>query len=147
MYSYNDAVFDDIVSFVNKKFTEEEKCSIFYSSDAHDLLYNILKNEDGVTGASRGSYTMDRSIAKSNLKGNEEMLYDAVLGVCADMVECPNAYICRSPEEFCDALIRCYLLPDMLDDVIRQYREGTDTPAEPLNDDEAKNCGMETFSW
>ena len=30
MYSYNDAVFDDIVSFVNKKFTEEEKCSIFH---------------------------------------------------------------------------------------------------------------------
>ena len=147
MYSYNDAVFDDIVSFVNKKFTEEEKCSIFHSSDAHDLLYNILKNEDGVTGASRGSYTMDRSIAKSNLKGNEEMLYDAVLGVGADMVECPNAYIVRSPEEFCDILIRCYLLPDMLDDVIRQYREGTDTYAEPLNDDEAKNCGMETFSW
>ena len=90
---------------------------------------------------------MDRSIAKSNLKGNEEMLYDAVLGVGADMVECPNAYIVRSPEEFCDILIRCYLLPDMLDDVIRQYREGTDTYAEPLNDDEAKNCGMETFSW
>lgn len=28
MYSYNDAVFDDIVSFVNKKFTEEEKCRL-----------------------------------------------------------------------------------------------------------------------
>lgn len=147
MYSYNDAVFDDIVSFVNKKFTEEEKRRIFYSSDECDLLYNILENEDGVTGASRGSYTMNRSVAKSNLKGNEEVLYNAVLRGCAKMINCPNPDKGKSPEEFCDALIRCYLLPDMLDDVIRQYREGTDTPAEPLDDDEAKNCGMETFSW
>ena len=97
-YNYLEAVKEDI-----KNYMEENNIT-----RVSDDLYDILIDEDSVTGNMSGSYTLNAWQAEENLYHNMDLLKQAIDEFGTE----PN----YNPE-MCDVIIRCYLLRDVLNEI------------------------------
>lgn len=106
-YDYRQALMDDIRNYIDEndiKITSENR------DDVEEELRDSLMNNDSVTGNASGSYTFNTWQAEENLCHNLELLQDACSEFCCE----PRL----DSAEWCDVVIRCYLLGECLSSVL-----------------------------
>lgn len=109
MYNYYEAVKKDVKQYIE----ENTDCYADMSRDElEEKLYDDLWIEDSVTGNGSGSYTFDSSEAFENLKGNLDLLAEAL-----EEFGNPNDVL-KHGAEACDVTIRCYLLGNAISEVL-----------------------------
>ena len=107
---------DDLLSFVmNAIKTDDEQTK----DELHEKLYDILFSDDAVTGNGSGSYTMNTFKAEEYVSHNLSLLADAFDDFQYDSKAIINTL--NNPE-YCDVLIRCYMLPTCIDEAIKYFK-------------------------
>lgn len=102
-YDYYEAVKNDICEYIAENGVSN-----------YDDLYDKLFMEDSVTGNASGSYTFSKWRAEENLCHNMDTLRDALKDFGFDVSAVLDS------AETCDVIIRCYLLGEVLDDVLNE---------------------------
>ena len=108
MYNYYDAIKNDIRDYLGD-----------HSSRDYDKLYEDLWIEDSVTGNASGSYTFSTADAEEYVKDNMDLVREACKEFCVDSDSVSEHFMDEDWEWF-DVTIRCYLLGECLDDVLRE---------------------------
>lgn len=106
-YDYRKSLMDDIRNYIDEndiKITSENR------DDVEEELRDSLMNNDSVTGNASGSYTFNTWKAEENLCHNLDLLQDACSEFCCE----PRL----DSAEWCDVVIRCYLLGECLSSVL-----------------------------
>lgn len=106
-YDYRKSLMDDIRNYIDEndiKITSENR------DDVEEELRDSLMNNDSVTGNASGSYTFNTWQAEENLCHNLDLLQDACSEFCCE----PRL----DSAEWCDVVIRCYLLGECLSSVL-----------------------------
>ena len=130
-YDYHDAVFQDVLQRIEDDrdlFVEmyEEKGSDDFKEALHDLFWV----DDSITGNASGSYTFNSYMAEEYLCHNEDLLLEAL-----QEFGCEDFKIFHSPETL-DVSIRCYLLYEAIDQVVRMLEsDGTFGEADDEEDE------------
>ena len=118
MYNYRDAMSEDIKNYLN-----ENEIKVTYSN-RHELelqLYDEFFVDDSITGNASGSYTFNSCKAAEYVRDNEDLLRDTLIAFgyeipdCYDFVEYMFGL---HGAEWCDVIIRCYLLYSVLHEVL-----------------------------
>ena len=106
MYNYYEEMKKDV-----KEYLEENK--EYLEGKSYDEIYDEMFIADSVTGNASGSYTFSTYQAEENIAHNHELLKEAQ--------ECfgylPTEYISKGAE-WADVTIRCYLLGEVLSEVL-----------------------------
>ena len=83
-----------------------------------DTLYDKMFVNDSITGNASGSYTFNRWQAEENIAHNMDLLKEALEefgGYYGEALE--------KGAEYCDVTIRCYLLGQVLQEVLEELEE------------------------
>lgn len=122
IYSYPKAVKSDIREYLKDEL-DVGKFGLLIQGD-DDTIEDVREEafeDDSITGNASGSYTMNSLKAEQNLTGNWDLLQEAKeeLNPTIDLIE-------KGPE-FCDVLIRCYLVDwcfnETLNDIVNQKEQ------------------------
>ena len=108
-YNYYDEMKEDIKEYL--KNTDERN---------FDRLYDEMFIDDSITGNGSGSYTFNTWKAEENIVHNMDLLkqaFDEFGG---------NYNVLEQGAEACDVTIRCYLLGQVLQDVLDELEEETE---------------------
>lgn len=116
-YDYREAVKNDIIDYIND---HDVKVTSSNRDEVYEQLYDEMFISDSVTGNASGSYTFNTWKAEENLCHNLDLLGEALSEFGSD-----PAKIMESPEA-CDVTIRCYLLSEMLGEVLDELEEDDD---------------------
>lgn len=81
--------------------------------DAYDHLYDRLWVDDSVTGNGSGSYFFNRYEAEEAIAHNLDLLEEALYEF-----GCENVDALEKGAEWCDVTIRCFLLGEVLTEVL-----------------------------
>lgn len=116
-YNYFEAVCDDVREVIAESWADR-----FADFETLDELREALNDElwgcDHVTGNASGSYTFSPWQAEEYLAHNWDVLEEACAEFGADMGE-----KVKNGAESADVLIRCYLLPAAIDEVLPDFEE------------------------
>lgn len=126
LYDYRSAMYEDIRNAIEELDgldAIENKMDSCYS-EVEEYLHDELWDWDGVTGNGSGSYWFSSYRAQCALIGNLDLLGEAIEQFDADASK-----LCCDPES-ADVTIRCYLLGQIIYDVVSDMRN------EKENDDE-----------
>lgn len=111
-YDYYEMVKEDIRNYIKENYEVEEIKDLEF-----DDLYDDLFIEDSVTGNASGSYYCNTWKAEEALCHNMELLREALNEFC-----CDGSYLEKGAEA-CDVTIRCYVLGQVLEDVIYDLQQ------------------------
>lgn len=114
-YDYYKAVEEDIRSYIEE----------WDGPKDYDTLYDAMWTSDGVTGNGSGSYTFNTWQAEENLCHNFDLLNEA----CNEF-GCEAGKMLADGAEAADVTIRCYLLGQILNDVLVDYADEEDEDEE-----------------
>lgn len=118
MYNYYDAMKEDIHEYIRDHYTEEELSALLLDTDEFsEKLHDDLWIVDSVTGNASGSYTFNTWKAEEYLCHNLDLLAEAVQEFGGD------TDILKNGAEYCDVTIRCYLLGQVIPDVLEELQE------------------------
>ena len=116
-YNYFEAVCDDVREVIAESWADR-----FADFETLDELREALNDElwvcDHVTGNASGSYTFSTWQAEEYLAHNWDVHEEACAEFGADMGE-----KVKNGAESADVLIRCYLLPAAIDEVLPDFEE------------------------
>lgn len=113
-YDYYEAIKADIKDYIDY---EEIKASDYEDfEEMNDKLYDDLWTNDNVTGNASGSYTFNTYLAEEYLCHNMDLLEEA-----CDAFGCDMGEAVKKGAEHCDVTIRCYLLGEVLREVLEEY--------------------------
>lgn len=116
-YNYFEAVCDDVREVIAESWADR-----FADFETLDELRKALNDElwvcNHVTGNASGSYTFSTWQAEEYLAHNWDVLEEACAEFGADMGE-----KVKNGAESADVLIRCYLLPAAIDEVLPDFEE------------------------
>lgn len=120
-YNYFEAVREDVKQYINE---HDVKVTTSNRDEVYEKLYDDLFISDSVTGNGSGSYTFNAWRAEENLCHNMDLLGEALseFGCSADYLE--------RGAEACDVTIRCYLLGQVLGEVLDELEEDDDEEEE-----------------
>ena len=109
IYDYREAMRDDI-----KEAFENGEYDL---SDGYEKIYEDMWIDDSITGNASGSYYCNAWKAEEALNHNWDLLSEALseFGCEVDVLE--------KGAEYCDVTIRCYLLGEILQEVIDELEE------------------------
>lgn len=113
-YDYLKHVQDDVKDYLKSLDVGKFGLLLQQDEDTIDEVEDELFVNDNVTGNGSGSYTMNREEAEQNLGGNWQLLKEA-----RDELD-PNVDVLDKGAEFCDVLIRCYLLDEALNECLNE---------------------------
>lgn len=102
-YNYYKAMKEDV-----KNYLEENKLQL--NEDTYNDIYDEMFISDEITGNASGSYTFSTYQAEENICHNMELLKEACDEFCCEP-KLDNA-------EWCDVTIRCYLLGQVLSEMM-----------------------------
>jgi len=109
-YNYLAVVKDDVRNYISDEVNLSEFNKV---EELNEFLNEKLFNENSVTGnSSSETYTYSREVAAENLLYNMDLLSQA-MGEFGDVLD--------KGEEACDVSIRCYLLPQAINEVLDDY--------------------------
>ena len=123
-YDYREAMFNDIYdvldeyAYVFEEYTDDGEIDFFL---LEVNLFGTLWIDDSVIGYSCGSYTCNSSLAEENLCGNWDLMVEA----CDEFGE-----TIRNSERV-DVTIRCYLLGEVLHNVLNTLKEEIENGTAP----------------
>ena len=80
-------------------------------------VYDDFFNSDSITGNGSGSYTFNSWVAEENLCHNMDLLKEALDELGGEL----NDYI--DSAEACDVTIRCYVLGQLVGEVVKEFVE------------------------
>ena len=109
-YNYQECVCEDIREYLKNHGIIVTTAN---REELEDNLRDDLMQEDSVTGNASGSYTCNYWRAEENICHNLDLLQDA-----ADEYGCDLGEWIKGGAETCDVVIRCYLVPSCLSDVL-----------------------------
>lgn len=118
IYDYSQAIFDDVIDYLQENVLDNPNSFDEINSIDVDKLNDDLWIEDSVTGNGSGSYTMNALEAEQNLVGNYNLLCEAL----TDFGEEDKTIVDFDPES-ADVTIRCYLLPQAINDAIDYLKD------------------------
>lgn len=107
-YDYREAMMEDVKNALEEMET---------TGKTEDEIYDELWIDDSVTGNASGSYTFNSFKAGENVAGNEDLLVEALEEFGADDSEYKKALM---DAEYADVTIRCYLLAEVLSEVLEE---------------------------
>ena len=104
-YSYPSHVKQDVKEFIEKRL-DSGTFGLLIQGDEDTIqdVEDLMFDQDDVTGNGSGSYTFNTFKAEQNLMGNWDLLREA-----KEELQ-PNVDLIDKGPEFCDVMIRCYLL-------------------------------------
>ena len=117
-YNYYQAVREDVKQYINE---HDVKVTTSNRDEVYDKLYEEMFCDDSVTGNASGSYTFSTWKAEENLCHNLDLLGEALTEF-----GCDPTYITEKGAEACDVTIRCYLLGQVLGEVLDELEEDDD---------------------
>ena len=117
MYDYRKAMADDIKNAIEDN-AEFWGLAEMTAEEAVELLTDNLWIDDAVTGNGSGSYTFNRAVAKEYVLDNMGLCVEAFKEFCT--VEEFAERIASEDWECLDVIIRCYLLPEMVESVVNE---------------------------
>lgn len=120
-YDYRGAMREDVREWLNNNQNG------YISDDRREEIYDTLWTCDSVTGNASGSYTFSRWMAEENLCHNWDLLAEAADEFCIESVGFSKG------AEYWDVTIRCYLLSQVLAEVVEAWNG---EHPEPDGDDE-----------
>lgn len=109
----NDAI-DEKEKWIGKKITEAYEDA----DEAFDQLYDDMWVDDSVTGNASGSYWCNTYNAEEALSHNLGWLKEAM-----SEFGCEDVNALEKGAEWCDVTIRCYLLGEVLREVLQERWE------------------------
>ena len=114
-YSYPQHVKEDIKEYINDEL-DTGTFGLLVQGDEETIedIRDDLFNEDSVTGNASASYTMNTLKAEENLVGNWDLLEEAINEF--DLHVNPI----KKGAEWCDSLIRCYLVDWCFTEAIKE---------------------------
>jgi hypothetical protein len=118
-YNYIEALKNDI-----RQYMEDNESYLNYTDreDLEEQLNDLLWTADSVTGNASGSYTFNRAEAKEYVMDNMPLAVDAFREF--DQIEKFADYIANEEYEAIDVTIRCFLLGQVLYEVLEEdYKE------------------------
>lgn len=123
-YDYRKAMYEDIKEYIAENYETEEIVKDFMTKDeAFEHLYDEMWTADSVTGNASGSYTFNTWKAEEMLCHNLDLASEAYKEFGYESI--PNMLI--EGAEAIDVTIRCYLLTEILDEVLDDiYKEETE---------------------
>lgn len=122
-YNYFDAMKADILEHLNEEHTADELRELLADRDSfEEELRDRLWTADSVTGNASGSYTFNRWKASQYVLDNMELLDEAATEFCIDAAHVGEAFLHEDWEYF-DVTIRCYLLGQVLAEVLDELEE------------------------
>ena len=111
-YNYLENIKADVLEYIKENYEKEDFANLDYNE-----LYDEMFIADSVTGNASGSYTCNTWEAEENICHNHDLLKEAQ--------ECfgylPTEYISKGAE-WADVTIRCYLLGQVLQEVLDELR-------------------------
>lgn len=117
-YNYYEAVKEDVESALEDDYYKEIIENATDRDEAYEELYDKLWVEDSVTGNASGSYTFNTYKAEENICHNLELLCEAIEEFGGEASEYKR---CLESPETADVTIRCYLLGQVLSEVLDGY--------------------------
>ena len=114
-YNYLERIKKDVRNFI-----EENNITVTVDNrkEIEEQLNDMLWNDDDITGNETGSYFRNAGIAADTLAFNWALLDEAL-----DAFGYENINPIKKGVEWCDVLIRCYLLPQAIAEVIEEICE------------------------
>lgn len=114
IYNYERNICEDIRDYIRDNFTEEEIAeNLIKNDDWASELHDLMWCEDSITGNASGSYTFNRYAAEEFICHNLDLLNEALVEF--GWTGCD---ILGKGAEWCDVLIRCYLLGPQIERVL-----------------------------
>lgn len=117
-YDYRNEMAEDIRNYIVDNYTPEE----IEEADGDELfekLNDVLWVEDSVTGNASGSYTFNTEKAKEYVVDNMDLVDEFADEFGVDNSELGEKFRYQNWEWF-DVSIRCYLLGEVLGNVLRE---------------------------
>ncbi|MBP5248637.1 MAG: hypothetical protein J6Y20_10130 [Lachnospiraceae bacterium] len=118
-YSYRDALREDILEYLN-----DANSGDWHKAKDPEDLYDSLFVDDGVTGNASGSYWCNSNMAKECVLGDpnaEDYIREAISGYGMTADEIATHFM---DWEYWDVIIRCELLGNVLDEVLKELKGG-----------------------
>lgn len=105
IYSYPSHEQQDIKEFIEKRL-DSGTFGMLIQGDEDTIqdVEDLMLDQDEITGNGSGSYTFNTWKAEQNLTGNWDLLREA-----KEELQ-PNVDLIDKGPEYCDVMIRCYLL-------------------------------------
>lgn len=110
-YNYYEAIKEDVKNYI------EENKEYFDALD-FDTLHDAMWTADEVTGNGSGSYFFSTYKAEEAICHNLDLLGEAL-----QEFGCDGSQILEKGAEYCDVTIRCYLLGQVLQEVLDEMEE------------------------
>lgn len=119
MYDYREAMRDDIKEAIT---SGSYDLSDYESRDeAEEKMNDEMWIDDSITGNASGSYTFSRYKAQEYVKDNLDLLKEAAIEFCC--TDRAEYWLANDEWENADVTIRCYLLGQVLSEVLDEYEE------------------------
>lgn len=115
-YEYRTAMKKDILNYIDSNITLEDW---EFRTDFEDYLYNELWAENSITGNYDNYYNTEIS-CEAYLAYNLDLMMEACEEFCVDMKTLLQHYHDGDLARFLDCTIRCYLLGEVLYDVLNE---------------------------
>ena len=116
-YDYYKNVREDVKQRLNEWLDFNKINSYSDIDEVINAVYDDFFNSDSVTGNGSGSYTFNSWAAEENLCHNMDLLKEALDELGGDL----NDYI--DSAEACDVTIRCYVLDQLVGEVVKEFVE------------------------
>lgn len=112
-YNYLENIKADVLEYIKENYKKEDYANLNY-----DELYDEMWIDDSVTGNGSGSYTFNTWEAEENICHNLDLAAEAYENFGYDGVKFKDG------AEAIDVTIRCYLLGQVLQEVLDELRGG-----------------------
>ena len=116
-YDYYKNVREDIKQRLNEWLDFDRINDYSDIDEVISAVYDDFFNSDSVTGNGSGSYTFNSWVAEENLCHNMDLLKEALDEFGGEL----NDYI--DSAEACDVTIRCYVLGQLVGEVVKEFVE------------------------
>ena len=122
-YNYIEEMKEDINEYLCDNYTDRALREKLHDKEAfYEELFDDLWVEDSVTGNASGSYTFNTYLAEKYIAHNLDLLKEAL-----DEFGGYYSVALEKGAEYCDVIIRCYLLgqaiTQVLNDLESEYEE------------------------
>lgn len=123
-YNYKKAIIDDLKDWITNEAVISELKDL-NDEELFESIYDETFGIDSITGNGSDYYDTEDNCSKY-LAGNIDLLYLAAQNYCIDddILVLIKHYEDKSLARYFDSIIRCYLLGDCIDEVLKDIADG-----------------------
>ena len=122
-YNYREAIINDLKDWITNEAVMSELKDL-NDEELFESIYDEAFGIDSITGNGLDYYDTEDNCSK-NLAGNIDLLYLAAQNYCIDddILVLIKHYEDKSLARYFDSIIRCYLLGDCIDEVLKEIKD------------------------